>query len=88
MKKIVFALLMTFTLESFADSWVNGYQKRDGTYVQGHYRSTANSFKNDNYSTRGNTNPYTGSYGTKPRDEDYSGYSGSRSRSRRSAWGN
>jgi hypothetical protein len=54
----------------FADTWVNGYTKKDGTYVPGHWRSDANDTKNDNYSTQGNTNPYTGERGTK-RGDDY-----------------
>jgi hypothetical protein len=51
-----------------ADTWVNGYYKKDGTYVPGHYRTDANTTRNDNYSTEGNVNPYTGTPGTKPRD--------------------
>lgn len=42
---------------------VKGYFKRDGTYVAPHYRSAPNSSKYDNYSTRGNFNPYTGEAG-------------------------
>ena len=48
-----------------ADTYVKGYTKKDGTYVQPHYRSDPNSNKQDNFSTRGNTNPYTGKQGTK-----------------------
>lgn len=65
MKKIiVLVLLVLFANCTFADTWVNGYTKRDGTYVQGHYRSTPNHTRMDNYSTRGNYNPYTGKRGT------------------------
>lgn len=53
---------------AFADTWVNGYTRKDGTYVQGYWRTDANSTRNDNYSTEGNVNPYTGTPGTKPRD--------------------
>ena len=49
---------------SFAQTYVNGYTRSDGTYVPGHYRSEANNTTIDNYSTSGNTNPYTGSRGT------------------------
>ena len=48
-----------------ADEYVNGYVRRDGTYVQPHYRTEPNSTKLDNYSTLGNVNPYTGAPGTK-----------------------
>jgi hypothetical protein len=47
---------------------VKGYTRKDGTYVAPHYRSATNSTKNDNYSTKGNVNPYTGKEGTKPGD--------------------
>lgn len=50
---------------------VKGYTRKDGTYVQPHERSAPNKTKNDNYSTKGNVNPYTGKAGTKPRDEEY-----------------
>lgn len=45
--------------------YVNGYTRKDGTYVAPHYRSNPNSTQRDNYSTYGNTNPYTGKTGTK-----------------------
>lgn len=45
-----------------------GYIKKDGTYVAPHQKTAPNKSKDDNYSTKGNTNPYTGKKGTKPRD--------------------
>lgn len=50
---------------ALADTYVNGYTRSDGTYVQGHYRSEADGNPYNNYSTRGNVNPYTGRVGTK-----------------------
>ena len=44
---------------------VRSYTKKDGTRVQAHRRTTQNSTKRDNYSTRGNVNPHTGKAGTK-----------------------
>lgn len=67
MKLLVLATLL-FSFSAMADKWVNGYQKSNGTYVQGHYKTDSNNTRNDNYSTRGNVNPYTGSQGYKPRD--------------------
>lgn len=52
------------------DHYVAGHVTRDGTYVAPHYATDPNATRNDNYSTRGNVNPYTGQAGTKPRDED------------------
>lgn len=43
---------------------VKGYATKKGTYVPPHYRSNSNSTKFDNYSTKGNINPYTGKKGT------------------------
>lgn len=65
MKKIIAAsaLVLAFAAAAQADEYVNGYTRRDGTYVQPHYRTSPNSTTLDNYSTRGNTNPYTGERG-------------------------
>lgn len=66
---IVFALLATSTV--WADEHVNGYTRSDGTYVQSYERTNPNSTRDDNYSTRGNTNPYTGQQGTQNPDSGY-----------------
>lgn len=44
---------------------VSGYVRKDGTYVAPHYRSAPNRLTLDNYSARGNHNPYTGRAGKK-----------------------
>jgi hypothetical protein len=51
--------------EAHADEYVNGYTRSNGTYVAPHYRSSPDSSYNNNWSTRGNTNPYTGQSGTR-----------------------
>lgn len=48
-----------------AQTWVDGYYKSDGTYVNGHFKSSSNDTKLDNYSTKGNYNPFTGNTGNK-----------------------
>lgn len=61
-------LLMSLTLLSslaYADTYVNGYYRSNGTYVQPHHRSDSNNTASDNWSTKGNYNPYTGKAGTK-----------------------
>jgi len=50
---------------------VRGYVRRDGTYVAPHMRSSPDSYKFNNYSTKGNVNPYTGAVGTKNVDGTY-----------------
>jgi hypothetical protein len=57
--------LLTLSAPVAAQVYVSPYVKKDGTYVQGHYRSSPNSSTLDNYSTRGNVNPYTGAVGTR-----------------------
>ena len=42
---------------------VSGYTRSNGTYVQPHVRTMPNSTNWDNYSTKGNYNPITGSTG-------------------------
>ena len=71
MKKLILALLATALIAPSlsAQVRVRGYTRSDGTYVAPHYRSSPNSTTSDNYSTRGNVNPYTGLPGT--RDPNY-----------------
>ncbi|HSD07663.1 hypothetical protein [Flavobacterium sp.] len=70
MKNVLFLIAFLFTTAfTFAqDVYVQGYTRSNGTYVQGYYRTEPNSTRNDNYSTVGNVNPYTGEAGTKQRD--------------------
>jgi len=44
---------------------VKGYTKADGTYVAPHLRSAPDGNFNNNWSTKGNVNPYTGEAGRK-----------------------
>ena len=45
--------------------YVQPHTGSNGNYVGGHYQTNPNSTQYDNYSTRGNTNPYTGQSGTR-----------------------
>ena len=72
MKKILLALtLVAFQVPAFADTYVSGYCKNNGQCVNGYWRSDSNYTTSDNYSTKGNTNPYTGKKGTKKQSADY-----------------
>jgi hypothetical protein len=72
MRYITFLLsCLAFTLiyglvaqTAFAQVPVQGYYKNNGTYVQPYQRSAPNSTPYDNYSTKGNVNPYTNQPGT------------------------
>ena len=69
MAKFIYLLLL-ITASLFIEAqvnpnnhYVNPYHRKDGTYVPGHFRTNPNNTNRDNYSTRGNTNPYTGKPG-------------------------
>lgn len=64
MKQLIFLAALVTSGLAMAQTYVPGYIKSDGTYVQGHYKSAPNDTKIDNYSTKGNYNPYTGKAGT------------------------
>jgi hypothetical protein len=77
MKKLLIILSvitsLLFSAEVFAKSrgggghvHVNGYTRKDGTYVQPHYRTAPDGIKTNNWSYSGNVNPYTGKVGTNP----------------------
>ncbi len=76
MKKylVSFILILTLVLGlSFPFSSVEAktvrvksyYKPSTGTYVMPSYRTSPNKYKYDNWSTKGNYNPYTGKKGTK-----------------------
>lgn len=71
MKKLVLLVLalFVFTASTYAgDVWVNGYYRSDGTYVRGHYRSSPNQYRYDNYG------PSQNDYERyNPRQRDYDG---------------
>lgn len=50
---------------------VGSYYKDNGTYVESHYRTAPNKTTLDNWSTKGNINPYTGKSGTKANSYSY-----------------
>jgi hypothetical protein len=70
----VAALAVAWGGVAAAQVHVRGYTRKDGTYVQPHERSSPNGTTADNYSTRGNINPYTGEAGTKNPDPPRSYY--------------
>ena len=70
MKKLLVSLVIVSFIFSFLASSIEavtrtkGYTKKNGTYVAPSYKSTPNKSKLDNFSTKGNINPYTGKKGT------------------------
>lgn len=65
MKVLIVCLGLLWVASVSAQVHVRGYYKKNGTYVAPHYRSSPNSSRLDNWSTRGNVNPYTGEPGTR-----------------------
>ena len=62
---VVVSALIIVSGTAFADVYVNGYFRTNGTYVQPHYRSNPDGIISNNWSTFPNVNPYTGKVGTK-----------------------
>jgi hypothetical protein len=71
MKRLAIALVISFASSFVAarggggSVGVHGYVKSNGTYVQPHMRSAPDGNFNNNWSTSGNVNPYTGEAGKK-----------------------
>lgn len=60
----VLALSIAAPVLAQSSNYVSPHVRSDGTYVQGHFRTNPDSSPYNNYSTRGNINPYTGRVGT------------------------
>ncbi|MBQ8706989.1 MAG: hypothetical protein IJ523_02740 [Succinivibrionaceae bacterium] len=64
---IALAALSGIAEARHGSSSVRGYYRSNGTYVAPHHRSGRDGYHNNNWSVRGNTNPYTGRAGTRER---------------------
>ncbi len=64
---LTFALVLISTIAFARDQYVHGYSRKDGIYVAPYTRSAPDNSYNNNYSTKGNYNPYTGQSGTNSR---------------------
>ena len=61
---LVCLFLASITTIAFADVWVRGYYRKNGTYVSGHWRSDPDGNPYNNWSFPGNINPHTGKVAT------------------------
>jgi len=57
--------LLPLQAEAQSNHRVRGYVTRGGVYVQPHRATNPDRSRFNNYSTRGNYNPYTGKIGTR-----------------------
>jgi hypothetical protein len=67
MRKIIALSLIVLLSSSIAhagSSRVRPHVRKDGTFVQPHRRTNPDSSKFNNFSTKGNVNPFTGKEGT------------------------
>ena len=76
MDRILIALALLVSLGATSDAFargggsggshaVRGYTTKSGSYVAPHFQTNPNGTRSDNWSTKGNVNPYTGKAGTK-----------------------
>lgn len=65
MKKLFlpFLLLLIVAPQAHAYRYTGGYIRSNGTYVRPHFSSNADHSRFNNWSTRGNVNPFTGKTG-------------------------
>ena len=64
MKAIITLIIAAIGISTAtADVYVNAYTKKNGAFVQGHYRSNSDGNFYNNWSTKGNVNHYTGKHG-------------------------
>ena len=68
MKTWLWALVLILGLSGLAEAGqtrVRQHQRKNGTIVQQHYRTTPDRSKNNNWSSKGNINPHTGKKGSR-----------------------
>lgn len=67
MRRAVALLILTSALPAFAQRAVHvrSTVTKNGEYRQAHERTAPNNTQRDNYSAKGNVNPYTGKAGTR-----------------------
>lgn len=68
---LAFAFVISFSgpIEALSAERVKSYVRKDGTYVDSHFRSNSDKSFYNNWSSRGNSNPFTGSRGSKTRQK-------------------
>ena len=70
----VYDIISVPSTVNYSTLTVSGYSRSNGTYVDSYVRTMPNTTNWDNFSTSGNTNPYTGSTGYRARDYSSGAY--------------
>lgn len=70
MKTLAVIGLMGLISNLNADQMVNGYVRKDGTYVAPYMRTSPDNTNRNNYGTEGNVNPYTNQAGRDKPDDN------------------
>src|SRR3954447_20231388 len=65
-------LVVTVSVHGADSVYVRGNVRQSGTYVAPHYRSAPDHNFYNNWSTKGNVNPFTGTAGTRVTPPSYS----------------
>lgn len=71
MKKIILSSIFAWAaFSAFSQNTIttSGYYRSNGTYVAPAVKTAPDNTNTNNFSTKGNTNPYTGSSGTRAAD--------------------
>lgn len=68
MKNILLIAILLIIRTGFCQTnpsytYQNGYVKKDGKYVNGHYKTSKNKTEKDNFVSKPNYNPYNGKKG-------------------------
>ncbi len=79
MKKLLITILISILTSAAVIAQSSRYQrgyyrKSSGTFVQGHFKTHSDGTNWNNYSTRGNRNPYNGSKGYRAKDYSAKAY--------------
>lgn len=78
MRKVVlflFFVLIPIAAVAQNHKYQRGYvRKSTGTFVNGHYKTRSDRTNHNNFSTRGKSNPYTGSKGYRAKDYSSGAY--------------
>lgn len=69
LKLSLLTLLIFFTFPAYAEQYVQGHFRSDGSWAMPHYQSNPDTDRDNNWEVQGNLNPYTGEWGSQPRTQ-------------------